>query len=297
MQSRLTFATAVSVDPDIFIVDEALAAGDAVFVHKCMGRIREICNSGSTVFFVSHSSHTVVELCDRAIWLRGGQVAMSGPSLDVVRAYDYAVHEEIAAALERRERPAASTAAISIEPTEIIPAADGGRPIEPRSVFRRGPVRIDRVVFTDAAGQETSAFRMWEDLRIRVHYSCPDSIPDETLGMAVGINRQSDMVSVCQFSTARVTRDADLRTYDQEPFRRRAGRSGVIEARVAPVQFADGEYLVSVGILPNSPNIVEFYEYHHYYYRISIIREGFSLVGTAFYPLVTWRHDVLETAN
>ena len=297
MQSRLTFATAVSVDPDIFIVDEALAAGDAVFVHKCMGRIRDICNSGSTVFFVSHSSHTVVELCDRAIWLRGGQVAMTGASLDVVRAYDYAVHEEIAAGLERRDSPAASTAAISIEPTEIMPASTSAHPIEPKSVFRRGPVRIERVAFTDAAGHETTAFRMWEEMRIRVYYSCPDSIPEETLGMAVGINRQSDMVSVCQFSTARVTRDADLRTYDQEAFRRRAGRQGVMEACVAPVQFADGEYVVSVGILPNSPNIVEFYEYHHFHYRISIIREGFSLVGTTFYPLVTWRHDVLEQTD
>src|SRR5687767_4165579 len=96
MKSRLTFATAVSIDPDIFIVDEALATGDAVFVHKCMGRIREICNSGSTVLFVSHSSHTVVELCDRAIWLKEGRVESMGPSLDVVRAYDYAVHDEIA---------------------------------------------------------------------------------------------------------------------------------------------------------------------------------------------------------
>lgn len=87
MQARLTFSTAISVEPDVLIIDEALAAGDAYFVHKCMGRIREICESGATVFFVSHSDGLVAELCDKAIWIDLGRLVMMGSALPVVKAY------------------------------------------------------------------------------------------------------------------------------------------------------------------------------------------------------------------
>lgn len=87
MKARLTFATAISVEPDIFIIDEALAAGDAYFVHKCMGRIREICASGATVFFVSHSEGLIAELCDRALWIDSGRLTMIGAAEPVTKAY------------------------------------------------------------------------------------------------------------------------------------------------------------------------------------------------------------------
>src|SRR5262249_25835753 len=93
MQARLTFATAISVEPDIFIIDEALAAGDAYFVQKCMKRIREICASGATVFFVSHSDALIAELCDRAIWLDQGRVMMMGPAEPIAKAYIHSVWE------------------------------------------------------------------------------------------------------------------------------------------------------------------------------------------------------------
>lgn len=87
MQARLTFSTAISVEPDVFIIDEALAAGDAYFVHKCMGRIRRICESGATVFFVSHSEGLIAELCDRAMWLEDGRLLVIGDAEPVAKAY------------------------------------------------------------------------------------------------------------------------------------------------------------------------------------------------------------------
>ena len=93
MQARLTFATAISVEPHIFIIDEALSAGDAYFVHKCMGRIRSICKSGATVFFVSHSEGLIAELCDRALWLDKGQLLMVGKAEPVAKAYIQSVWE------------------------------------------------------------------------------------------------------------------------------------------------------------------------------------------------------------
>ncbi len=73
MYVRLAFAIAISIDPDILIIDEALSVGDAAFQRKCFNRIETLKKSGTTILFVSHSETTVVELCDRAILLNAGE--------------------------------------------------------------------------------------------------------------------------------------------------------------------------------------------------------------------------------
>ncbi len=88
MQARLTFSTAISVEPDIFIVDEALAAGDSFFVPKCFQRIKEICLSGATVLFVSHSTDTVKRLCHKAMYLDKGRLLQYGPAQDICSVYE-----------------------------------------------------------------------------------------------------------------------------------------------------------------------------------------------------------------
>ena len=104
MQARLTFATAISVEPDVFIIDEALAAGDTYFVHKCLRRIREICMSGATVFFVSHSEGLIADLCDRAMWIDRGRLVMIGEAEPVTKAYTHSIWE-----LEHERNRAANT--------------------------------------------------------------------------------------------------------------------------------------------------------------------------------------------
>jgi ABC-2 type transport system ATP-binding protein len=76
---RLGFAVAVHVDPDILIVDEVLAVGDAAFQNKCMERIRLFQRQGKTILFVSHSAGQVVQLCTRAVLLSAGRVLADGP--------------------------------------------------------------------------------------------------------------------------------------------------------------------------------------------------------------------------
>lgn len=87
MYVRLAFAVAISVSPDILVVDEALAVGDEAFQRKCLARIEAIRDAGATVLFVSHSAGTVVELCDRAILLDKGEMLMQGTPKDVVTTY------------------------------------------------------------------------------------------------------------------------------------------------------------------------------------------------------------------
>ena len=79
MYVRLAFAVMANVDADILVIDEALAVGDMLFTQKCMRFLRNFKNDG-TVFFVSHNSGAVVNLCDRAVWLDRGEVQAIGPA-------------------------------------------------------------------------------------------------------------------------------------------------------------------------------------------------------------------------
>lgn len=88
MMVRLAFATATAVRPDILIVDEALAVGDAYFQHKCFRRIREFREQGATLLFVSHDPMAVKSLCDRALLIEGGRVAMDGDPIKVLDYYN-----------------------------------------------------------------------------------------------------------------------------------------------------------------------------------------------------------------
>jgi ABC-type polysaccharide/polyol phosphate transport system ATPase subunit len=87
MYVRLAFSVAISADPQILIVDEALAVGDAVFQHRCMRRLKEMQERGVTVFFVSHDLGAVRALCSRAILLNQGHVEGDGKPIDVLNRY------------------------------------------------------------------------------------------------------------------------------------------------------------------------------------------------------------------
>jgi ABC-type polysaccharide/polyol phosphate transport system ATPase subunit len=87
MYMRLAFSIAVSSDPDIFVVDEALSVGDIAFQNKCMARIRKMSENGTTILFVSHDLGTTQVLCDRVIWLQAGRMVSVGDPVQISREY------------------------------------------------------------------------------------------------------------------------------------------------------------------------------------------------------------------
>src|SRR5437763_1688476 len=93
MYVRLAFAIASSVEPDILIIDEALAVGDAVFQHRCLRRIKDLHERGTTVLFVSHDAAAVRALCSRAILLNQGRMIADGAPADVLNHYQEIVME------------------------------------------------------------------------------------------------------------------------------------------------------------------------------------------------------------
>lgn len=140
MQLRLGFAVAAHLEPEILIVDEAIAVGDAAFQHKCLERMSGLINEGRTLIFVSHDLTAVEGLCSRAILLVEGRVHQDGPSHDVVRSYIEMVHSGIAT-------------------NHVLPVPVGGAHIE-----------IVRVTLHAADDREIQEAVSGEPLTVRVHY-------------------------------------------------------------------------------------------------------------------------------
>ncbi len=124
MFARLGFSVAAHVDPEVMIVDEVLSVGDFVFQQKCIARMNEILNSGTSVLFVSHNLRAVGDLCQRGLLLDHGRVSAIGPMNDVINAYmnrirdDSETHEGERTRITSVTMRRGDTECISFESTE-----------------------------------------------------------------------------------------------------------------------------------------------------------------------------------
>jgi len=160
MYVRLAFAIAASVEPDILIVDEALAVGDAVFQHRCLRRIKELQEHGRTVLFVSHDAAAVRALCTRAILLNAGRVIADGSPLDVLNRYQKII-------MEREEAYDAETSA-STSSADPVPPYESLSPLSYTYRHGDGSAEIVGAELTDAAHRRVEISETGEPLKVRV---------------------------------------------------------------------------------------------------------------------------------
>src|SRR5437773_3535178 len=144
MYMRLAFSVAVNVDPDILVIDEALAVGDGHFQKRCVDRIREFQQQGRTIVFCSHALYHVTAICRRTLWLDHGSVMRYGPTLDVVNDYE--------SFLLQRDR--------------THPASEG----EPEHERPPSPVRIVDIAVCDSDGRPRDLFETREDINLRLRF-------------------------------------------------------------------------------------------------------------------------------
>lgn len=88
MKARLSFASAIYIDPEILLIDEALSVGDRQFSVKANEAMRKLCSGGRILMIVSHATEAIVAMCDRCIWLDKGRQVMDGPAKEVAAAYE-----------------------------------------------------------------------------------------------------------------------------------------------------------------------------------------------------------------
>jgi len=181
---RLAFAVAANVEPDILVIDEALAVGDAVFQHRCLRRIKEIQERGATVLFVSHDAAAIRALCTRAILMSAGRVLSDGVPIEVLNHYQKTVMEREQAYEEAEEL-----------------AAEGGRGEEGREpsesfaplryTYRHGDgsAEIVSAELLDASRRPVAVVETGTPVTVRVRARFQREVDDAVFGFLINDSR------------------------------------------------------------------------------------------------------------
>jgi ABC-type polysaccharide/polyol phosphate transport system ATPase subunit len=156
MYVRLGFSVAINVDPDVLLVDEVLAVGDAAFQRRCQEKFSEFRRAGKTVVVVSHAMETVRTMCDEVAWLEHGRLLSSGRPDEIVDSYVDEGHEDR--------------------------AEDAG---QAESRWGSGEVRLTTVQLIGPDGRPTTRVRTGDPVTIRLHYAAAERIPQPIFGLAL----------------------------------------------------------------------------------------------------------------
>jgi ABC-type polysaccharide/polyol phosphate transport system ATPase subunit len=173
MYARLAFALAISVDPEILVIDEVLAVGDEDFQTRCHERIAEFRRDGRTIILVSHGLDNIRSLCDEAVWIEKGDMRSYGKASQVVSDY-----------LEEVHRSEESTSEEGVAFTR----------------YGTGEAHIDQIELIDSSGEAMNTFRTGEQVTVRVHYTANERLEDANC--VLHILRTSDMLHIYGHSAA-----------------------------------------------------------------------------------------------
>ncbi|VVB97049.1 putative ABC transporter ATP-binding protein [uncultured archaeon] len=190
MYARLAFSTAISTEPDIILIDEALAVGDEAFQRKCYDTINEFRREGKTIVFVSHGMETVKQLCERSILLNQGQIGSIGYSEKVVSDYHVSMHikEELALKKQHDKRIEQQTTDKIIINEATTPEKIETQQTSAEDRWGSMEVEITEVKFFAKNGNERYIFRTGEPLVARIKYFSKTKIEKPVFGIAIHRN-------------------------------------------------------------------------------------------------------------
>jgi ABC-type polysaccharide/polyol phosphate transport system ATPase subunit len=236
MYMRLGFAIAVTVDPDVLLIDEVLAVGDESFQHKCVSKIQEFKGQGKTIVLVTHDLGSVERLCDEAVWLDGGRLMARGGPREIIDRYLGQVAQEEAAVLDAAHEQA----------EEALSAGTAQR-------WGSREIEITAVRLTDQAGHERYLYETGEPCTIRLAFRARRPIEDPVFG--IGIFRKD---GVCCYGTNTAI--------DGLAVSKLAG-SGEVAVRIGRLELVEGEYLLDVAAHARDGYP---YDYHSRLYTLAV---------------------------
>ncbi|URW82381.1 ABC transporter ATP-binding protein [Alcaligenes sp. DN25] len=249
MYARLAFSVAIHVEPEILIVDEALAVGDARFVAKCMRRINEIRDAGTTIIFVSHDISSIRSLCDRVLWLDKGRLIDIGEVFPITSRYmEYMFKED-----EDIETVSAP------ELLEDAPRDDEeGLDDRPSSHWGSNIGIIKYAAVQDKNGKKVDLISWGQDIRVEVRYQLTPGISIEDLVIAFSIK---DLKG----------NDILVSTFQDQLTERTQGQERSIQFSFRNY-LASGRYLLVATVEKRNDTDVHYYEYYegaHYFVGIT----------------------------
>ena len=163
MQMRLAFSVATAHRPDVLIVDEALSVGDAYFQHKSFDRIREFRKQGTTLLIVSHDKQAIQSICDRAILLNAGELAMEGEPEAVMDYYN----------------------ALLADPHQKTVTQGTDTDGKTQTVSGTGEVKLTEVAILDASGQQIDVVAVGQPITLRINATCADAVDELVVGYMI----------------------------------------------------------------------------------------------------------------
>lgn len=252
MQVRLAFSLATAVRPDILIVDEALAVGDAYFQHKCFTRIRRFKEDGTTLLFVSHDPGAVKTLCDHAILLEGGRLAKIGKPDDILDHYNAMLAHD--------------------SKTPVVAKAPDGAALGTRSGNKKA-----EIISVDLLGKTPGAriFRSGDAVTFRVQFVRHQALDELTLG-ALFKDRLGNEI----FGTNTFHMGLDM----EQPSR---GEIETIDFDIPELNLGIGSYSITVALHSTATHLVDNYDWWDKSLVFEVVAgQGPDFVGVCRLPFI-----------
>ena len=298
MYMRLGFSLAIFTDPDILLVDEVLAVGDAAFIHRCHDAISDLKSRGKTLIFVTHDLDSVVRWCDEAMWLSKGKIVKRGEPRPVSDAYLQDIEAKTEGDLAKRNsagiESATSLGACSLaEGGQDKAEADsaeqaGGDNSEIDRRWGGGEMEIVSVIMRDATAKAHWVFSSEDSICVEVHYRVHKHVEDLVFGIGIlrvdGLQVHGTNTSIEGLELPPEL--GEMTSADLVP--EAGGGASKIETRrfayvISRLGLVDGSYFLDVA-LHRSDGYP--YDYHHKMYQFSVRNE--SPIQGVYTPVHKW---------
>ncbi len=278
MYMRLAFSVAINVDPDILIIDEILAVGDAMFQKKCIEKIQELKSQDKTIIIVSHDNNNVKKLCSRVLWLNNGKIFLEGNCDYVIDRYIEFLYQkksdnELIRSLNKIGIEKVKKIDEKIKSTGYANEEEKSKTVTPKR-WGTKEIEILSVKLLDINNDEKNTFRYGEKLIVRISYKSNADIIRPVFGFGIflpdgqrcyGTNTNIDGVRIDKFVD---------------------GQRGYISLIINNLYLTDGIYYLNIAIHSESGYI---YDYLNRLFKINIYSDKQDI--GIFKPIHSWKYN------